>query len=98
MFGLRYLPGVTTLELHADRCNGCGLCARVCPHAVFVLEEARARIADRDACMECGACARNCPEAALSVQAGVGCAAAVINSVLRGGEACCGPGDTPCCG
>jgi len=99
MFGLRYLPGVTTLELHPDRCNGCGMCARVCPHAVFAMVEARARIADRDACMECGACARNCPEAALSVRAGVGCAAALIAGAVRGdGAVCCGPDDTPCCG
>nr|MBC8461918.1 4Fe-4S binding protein [Deltaproteobacteria bacterium] len=48
------------------------------------------RIENRDLCMECGACARNCPTEAVSVQAGVGCAAAVINSALgRDGPSCC---------
>jgi ferredoxin len=30
---MRYLD-VITLELDAARCNGCGLCVAVCPHAV----------------------------------------------------------------
>jgi len=49
-------------------------------------------MADRDACMECGACARNCPTGALSVKAGVGCAAAIIVGALRGTEPTCGCG------
>ena len=87
---LKYLPGVATLELDVETCTGCGMCVTVCPHAVLVVENATARIVDRDACMECGACARNCPVAALRVRAGVGCAAAVINAALgRGGDCCC---------
>jgi hypothetical protein len=40
--------------------------------------------------MECGACARNCPTEAVTVQAGVGCAAAVINTALgRSSSSCC---------
>jgi hypothetical protein len=40
--------------------------------------------------MECGACAQNCPVQAIAVKAGVGCAAAVINSALgRKKAACC---------
>ena len=51
---------------------------------------------------------RNCPAGAVNVQTGVGCAAAVINSLLgrNGGECCCGPqtddagsgGNGVCCG
>ena len=53
-------------------------------------EQWTVRIANKDACMECGACAMNCPTKALTVQAGVGCAAAVINSALgREGSCCC---------
>ncbi len=89
MPGLRYLPDVVTLELDVDTCNGCGVCVEVCPHEVFIIESKKARIVDRDACMECGACAINCPVASLSVRAGVGCAAAIINGAINGGEACC---------
>ena len=87
---MRYLAGVSTLELSPGICTGCGLCATVCPHGVMVMDNGRARILDRDACMECGACARNCPPGAVTVQAGVGCAQAVINSALgRTGSSCC---------
>ena len=71
------------MVLREADCIGCGRCLEVCPHQVFVLEGKRARIQDRDACMECGACALNCPVKAISVDAGVGCAAGLINEWLR---------------
>jgi ferredoxin len=95
---LVYLRGVSTLQLDAEACIGCGLCAEVCPHAVLVVETGKARIEALDRCMECGACARNCPVAALGVKAGVGCASAIIHSWLTGEEpSCdCGGGSTCC--
>jgi len=99
-----YLKDVTTLSLNHERCVGCGMCLQVCPHAVLSLSNGTAEIVNRDACMECGACSRNCPSGALNVQTGVGCAAAVINSVIgRKKESCCyieppdGKGDPPRC-
>ena len=86
---LRYLPNVVTLELDESKCGGCGMCAIVCPHGVFAIQNKRARILDRDACMECGACAKNCPEAAISVEAGVGCVVAIIKGALSGTEPDC---------
>jgi len=88
--GLRYIEGVVTLELDRSACNGCRMCTMVCPHGVFEMVEGRARIADRDACIECGACVRNCAAGALSVDPGVGCAAAVIKGWLTGSEPTCG--------
>jgi ferredoxin len=99
MAGLRYLTDVVTLKLDAEKCTGCGLCTAVCPHGVFVIENRKARIADRDACMECGACARNCAFEAIAVRAGVGCATAIINGAIRRTAPDCGcSSGSSCCG
>lgn len=92
-----YLKNVVTLQLDVEKCIGCGRCTEVCPHAVFAVRDAKAQIIDRDACMECGACARNCPAGALAVEAGVGCAQAVLNS-WRTGELTCDCDNSSCCG
>ncbi len=87
---LVYLRGVVTLRLNEKKCIGCGMCLSVCPHAVMRLTNGRIEIVNRDACMECGACAQNCPVEALRVRSGVGCASAVINSMLgRKKSSCC---------
>jgi len=95
----RYLNNVTTLTLNTDKCIGCGKCTEVCPHGVFEIADKKALIADKDACMECGACALNCPTNALEVNAGVGCAAAIITGWFTGKEpSCdCSSGDSKCC-
>jgi NAD-dependent dihydropyrimidine dehydrogenase PreA subunit len=95
---LRYLRNVATLRLSAERCIGCGRCTEVCPHRVFDVSEKRARIVDRDGCMECGACAKNCPANAITVSAGVGCAAALIKGWLSGSKPSCDCScDEGCC-
>ncbi len=97
---IKYLANITTLRYAADKCIGCGRCVEVCPRGVFVMQDKRAAITDKDQCMECGACARNCDFSALSVNAGVGCAAAIITGLLTGREPTCGCGDTgsgSCC-
>jgi ferredoxin len=87
---LVYLKDVVTLRLEQPKCIGCGTCLHVCPRAVLSLTNGKIEIKNCDACMECGACSRNCPVDALSVRAGVGCAAAVINSALgRKKSSCC---------
>jgi NAD-dependent dihydropyrimidine dehydrogenase PreA subunit len=80
---MRYLEEAVTLEYDPGLCNGCGLCVSVCPHAVFAMVEKRAVLADRGACIECGACALNCEKSAIRVRSGVGCASALLGSVLR---------------
>jgi NAD-dependent dihydropyrimidine dehydrogenase PreA subunit len=92
MRNLSYLKNVVTLEFFPDKCTGCGICLEVCPQAVFIPQNGKVQVADRDACMECGACAKNCPAKAIGVQAGVGCANAVMTSFFRKDGACvCGP-------
>ncbi|MGC1456221.1 MAG: mercury methylation ferredoxin HgcB [Nitrospirota bacterium] len=97
---MKYLANVTTLQYAQDKCTGCGRCAEVCPQGVFEMRDKRAAITDRDQCMECGACALNCEFGAITVDSGVGCAAAIINSIVTGGPPSCDCGDNSagCCG
>lgn len=98
---MKYLLNVASIELFSEKCTGCGTCLEVCPHEVFALLNKKAVIQDRDRCMECGACVNNCPFGALSVDKGVGCAAALINSMITGGEPSCdcsgGDKKSSCC-
>jgi len=96
--GLTYLKNVATLKLETEKCIGCRLCMTVCPHGVFAFVNGIATITDLDSCMECGACASNCPTRALRVEAGVGCASAIIKGWLTGSEPSCDcSDDSTCC-
>ena len=95
-----YLKNVVSLLFDVEKCNGCGSCAEVCPHAVFDVTEGKAQMSKKDLCMECGACALNCAAGAITVNPGVGCAAAFIFGWLTGREPACGCSETEgaCCG
>jgi NAD-dependent dihydropyrimidine dehydrogenase PreA subunit len=97
MKGLTYLKNVTTLQFDSEKCNGCGICTLVCPHAVFKINEKKAFIQNKNLCMECGACTMNCQTGAITVKSGVGCAAGVITGLLRGTEPTCDCGSAGCC-
>ena len=88
-----------TLEYDPELCINCEMCSIVCPHGVFASGERVAQVVRREACMECGACQRNCPASAITVESGVGCAAAMIRAALTGKkEATCGPAiGSSCC-
>jgi NAD-dependent dihydropyrimidine dehydrogenase PreA subunit len=86
---MKYLKN-NTLRFYPEKCIGCGTCIEVCPHGVFAEDNRKVRLADRFSCMECGACQKNCPVEAVSVDSGVGCAAAVITGMLKGTEPVCG--------
>ncbi|MCL2529922.1 MAG: 4Fe-4S binding protein [Coriobacteriia bacterium] len=94
---LTYLKNVSTLALDTDKCSGCARCGEVCPHAVYTFASKKAHITHRDRCIECGACALNCPDNAITVNAGVGCAAAVITGWIKGTEPSCDCTDDSCC-
>jgi NAD-dependent dihydropyrimidine dehydrogenase PreA subunit len=97
---MQYLRNVVTLKIDSNLCTGCGMCAIVCPHAVFKIHSGKAQIVDIDDCMECGACSNNCRLGALTVKSGVGCAAGILNGILNGTEPTCdcgGESKGSCC-
>ena len=99
---MQYLKN-NTLRFFPDKCVGCGTCIEVCPHGVFVEDDGKVCMANRYSCMECGACQKNCPVEAVSVNSGVGCAAAVITGMFKGTDPVCGysgddnKGSSGCC-
>ena len=50
-----------------DLCNGCGICADLCPEDVFVMGEASPDAARESECWYCGACMMDCPVDAIEV-------------------------------
>jgi ferredoxin len=54
-------------RLDRNLCNGCGLCARVCPAEAVTLTEGKS-VTDTEKCIGCCACFNNCPEAALLLE------------------------------
>ena len=97
---------VNTLEYNPELCINCGMCSTVCPHGVFAPDDRVVQLVHPEACMECGACQQNCLTGAITVDSGVGCAAAMIHAALTGRkEITCGPdpemdacGSSGCCG
>ncbi|MFQ5769031.1 MAG: mercury methylation ferredoxin HgcB [bacterium] len=73
-----------TLQFNRDLCNNCKMCSTVCPHAVFERSNGIVHLTYPERCMECGACELNCPTGAITVDSGVGCAAAMIYAAIRG--------------
>lgn len=80
---LTYL-GLNTLEYNAKKCTGCEMCTIVCPMRIFKMRGKKAYPDTKEKCIECGACMRNCAYGAIKVDAGPGCAAAVLASNFKG--------------
>lgn len=103
LYDQKYLKNISSLKItDAEKCTGCGTCVEVCPHNVFEIRGRKVSVLDKDACMECGACKMNCAYGVIDVNAGVGCAYAVINGIINKSEPTCGCSSdgsaSACCG
>lgn len=50
-----------------ELCNGCSLCARVCPYSAIDVEQRVTATVIQAMCMGCGACAAECPRNAITM-------------------------------
>ncbi len=91
MRDFKYLSETLTLKFNVNKCNGCGACTKVCPHAVFSIVNKKAEPIRYNFCMECGACALNCTQSAISVVSGIGCGCAtgIIEGFFKKKDAAC---------
>jgi 6-hydroxynicotinate reductase len=58
-------PSEKRMRLEAEKCNGCGLCARECPLAAVALDAGGLPVF-AEQCVRCGLCAALCPVAAIT--------------------------------
>lgn len=56
----------STVKINIEKCIGCGLCCKDCPHHVLVLQNGKVTMM-ADKCLECGHCVAICPKDAFTM-------------------------------
>lgn len=92
-----------TVQLHADACTACAMCAHICPTDALASVDTGDRVKisfDAAACTACGQCIPTCPEldrGAISLRVGVDLAAlssgrrTLLETEMKRCESCGGP-------
>ena len=47
-------------RVDAEKCNGCGNCAKVCPSEIYEIRENKSDSIHPEECIECWACVNQC--------------------------------------
>ena len=58
------------IEIHQEKCNGCGLCVEACHEGAIALVDGVAKLMRDDYCDGLGDCLPNCPTKYISSKAG----------------------------
>jgi adenylylsulfate reductase subunit B len=58
------MPAIIDLK----RCNGCGICAQICPLDVIKMENGVPKVMYPEECWHCGACRLECPRRAIEIR------------------------------
>jgi len=58
---------MATVKVDAQKCDGCGICASVCPVGVYEVKESKFVVVNQDGCLVCKACESQCPKTAITV-------------------------------
>ena len=57
---------VRKISIDKEKCDGCGLCAKVCPDGIIGIRDGRP-VWNSDSCTLCLACLHRCPKAAIDL-------------------------------
>jgi NADH-quinone oxidoreductase subunit F len=54
-------------EIDTQKCTGCGVCLRACPHGAIAGERKQAHVIDASVCVKCGICRDECKFEAVAI-------------------------------
>jgi Pyruvate/2-oxoacid:ferredoxin oxidoreductase delta subunit len=57
-----------TYAIDAEKCTGCGVCLKACPHDSIAGEKKKPHVIDTGLCQRCGICIGECKFEAITVR------------------------------